>query len=70
MNLCSDGHGEVCYEDRHCPACAVREDMQDDIDNLKDELNECRNGHLDEVRELNDVIRDLNARLADAERQE
>ena len=26
MKLCSDGHGEVCYEDRDCPACeAVNE---------------------------------------------
>jgi len=26
VKLCSDGHGEVCYEDRDCPACeAVNE---------------------------------------------
>ena len=21
MNLCDDGHDEVCYESRHCPVC-------------------------------------------------
>ena len=70
MNLCSNQHGEVCYEDQNCPACVLRDDMQDDIDNATDELNECRNNHLDEVRELNDEIRDLNSRLSAAEQPE
>ena len=25
MNLCSDGHEEVCYEGRKCPVCVVVE---------------------------------------------
>jgi hypothetical protein len=32
MNLCSDGHDEVCYEGRECPVCKLREEMQSDID--------------------------------------
>ena len=25
MQLCSDDHGEVCYESRNCPACEALE---------------------------------------------
>ena len=46
MNLCSDGHEEVCYEGRRCPACdlkadleAVEEDLNKEIQNLTDEIN-------------------------------
>ena len=46
MNLCSDGHEEVCYEARTCPACEAIQAMQNDIDDkdnrikeLNDELN-------------------------------
>jgi len=24
MKLCDDEHDEVCYEDRECPACAMK----------------------------------------------
>ena len=68
MKLCSSGHGEVCYEDRHCPACALRESMQDDIDGLHDELKESRSELKDVIAELEGEIRDLNAQLVAAER--
>jgi len=52
MNLCNDGHHEVCYENIFCPCCLLLEqikhlkDKTDDeidalqytIDNLKDKL--------------------------------
>ena len=47
MNLCSDGHEEVCYECRNCPVCdglkeAEKESdrLQDIIDDLKFKLEE------------------------------
>ncbi len=43
MELCSNGHEEVCYESRFCPVCAVKEEMQEKIDKLQEEndkLNE------------------------------
>lgn len=35
MNLCSDGHGEVCYDDRTCLACSAIADKDDDISSLE-----------------------------------
>lgn len=36
MNLCSDGHEEICYEGRKCPACELLEQ----IDALEGEISE------------------------------
>lgn len=38
MNLCSDGHEEVCFEGRDCPACTIREELQPEIDALKEKV--------------------------------
>jgi len=37
MDLCSDNHDEVCYEGRTCPVCSLR----DELDNEIEQLNEC-----------------------------
>ena len=42
MNLCSDGHDEVCYLARYCPVCDLRACMQATIDGLNDELESRR----------------------------
>lgn len=28
MNLCSDGHNEICYDSRYCPCCQVLEELK------------------------------------------
>jgi hypothetical protein len=33
MNLCSEGHDEVCYEGRNCPVC----DLKDQLDSMEDD---------------------------------
>jgi len=38
MRLCEDKHEEVCYEGRDCPVCAVRVEMQEQIDELVAEV--------------------------------
>ena len=49
MDLCSDGHDEVCYDGRKCPACELHEEtvkehesdmesLQSQIDELKEQL--------------------------------
>lgn len=38
MNLCNNGHDEVCYEGRHCPACAVADDLNRDISKLEEKI--------------------------------
>jgi hypothetical protein len=35
MNLCSNGHDEVCFEGRVCPCCYERTELQADVDALK-----------------------------------
>lgn len=41
MSLCDDGHDELCYEGRICPACKA-------IDSLKADLEEAR-GKIDDL---------------------
>ena len=41
MNLCQDGHNEVCFEIRNCPACAILEELAEarkKIAELEDEI--------------------------------
>ena len=43
MTLCDDGHDEVCYDGRNCPACellAIISKKEDEIENLKDEVKD------------------------------
>jgi hypothetical protein len=48
MNLCDDGHDEVCYEAKKCPACELIEELNktEDIVASKDE----------EIDELNQAL--------------
>lgn len=38
MELCYDGHNEVCFDSKHCPACDIRDDLTDQIDELNDTI--------------------------------
>jgi hypothetical protein len=53
MNLCDNNHDEVCYEGRHCPACAVADDLNKDISRLEDKIIDLENQikDLEEARE-------------------
>ena len=42
MNLCDDGHGEVCYETRACPACREIEKLTAMVDETSDALGEAK----------------------------
>jgi hypothetical protein len=47
MNLCSDGHDEVCFDQRNCPVCDVLKtmsDMEDEIYALKETIGELKAG--------------------------
>lgn len=55
MNICSDGHDEVCYEARECPACLLKED---------------RNYFEDEITKLENKIRELVDRINELENKE
>lgn len=43
MNLCSSGHEEIVYDERHCPLCERLEEIKDlknKIEELKERENE------------------------------
>ena len=47
MNLCDDGHDEVCYEERLCPACKLKADLEaaeSEIVNLEERITELEDG--------------------------
>ena len=53
MNLCEDGHDEVCYEARNCPACEALSEKDKEInilekiiEDLKDEIESMKEGEL------------------------
>ncbi len=42
MNLCSDGHEEVCYSTRNCPACDAISDKNKEISDLENQVADLR----------------------------
>ena len=58
MELCSVNHDEVCFETSDCPACLVKEEMQEKIDELQEENDrltiECDNLQMKEDAEVED----------------
>lgn len=53
MTLCEDGHGEVCFETKDCPACAA--------------INEITREKDKEIEGLNDEVRSLHERITELE---
>ena len=51
MTLCSDGHPEVCYDERTCPAC----DLQEKINDLEKEIKDMQS----EIEKLDDQVIEL-----------
>ena len=54
MNLCSNGHEEVCYETRVCPACEKLKDADNDISKLNDKVETLESEVADLKKDLND----------------
>ena len=52
MQICDDGHDEICFEGKDCPLCKAtqqieelekdNERLQEDIDGLEEELEELK----------------------------
>ena len=66
MNLCSEGHDEVCYESRNCPACDVKaqlDNAEEAIRSLKAEIHD--HGQL--VKSLEMDCKHLQDELANRE---
>ena len=58
MELCSDGHDEVCYDgNKYCPVCVMMGDKAD-VEMERDRL-------INEVAELKDRVAKLEAERED-----
>jgi len=45
MELCGDGHEEICFDCRNCPVCEAQDeiaDLEDRIIDLENEIDELR----------------------------
>lgn len=51
MNLCRDGHEEICFEGRKCPLCDMRDDLQSEIDDRDKKI-------LDQEKTINEIRED------------
>lgn len=40
LNICSNGHGEVCYEEPNCPACDLKEDLKSELDERDSKIDD------------------------------
>jgi len=79
MNLCSEGHEEICYEARTCPLCETIRNMQqqiddetakvvegtEEIDALADDLIACQK----EREGLRDEVKNLRDEVKDLQDQ-
>lgn len=39
LNLCSDGHDEICHEGNTCPLCLRDSELQEQIHNLEEQID-------------------------------
>lgn len=52
MELCSDGHPEICYDQKGCPLCDLETKLVDEIKDLETKVT----SQADEIGELEDQI--------------
>ena len=43
MELCSNGHTEICYSDRSCPLCLLEEKATNEEENLRSKILDLEN---------------------------
>lgn len=69
MYLCDDGHEEVCYAGRNCPACEFKlevEKTEEIADSLQEELDEVTGKIEDqrsEIAALEDTVKELESEI-------
>jgi len=75
MNICDDGHDEVCYDGGNCPCCDLmyengeieseRDDLQDQVESLENTISDLeyeieQSDESELVKSLRDKIESLN----------
>jgi ubiquinone biosynthesis protein UbiJ len=43
MNLCDDGHREVCFEGRDCPVCEKVDEFKEQVTDLEKQVESLEN---------------------------
>ena len=58
MNLCANGHDEVCYGDRtrECPVCRLRIEAEAEMTRQEEEINQL----VERVDELQSKVEELS----------
>ncbi len=56
MEICSEGHEEVCYEGKFCPACEMHEETKKEYD---EEIEDLQQNHASIVEVLETRTRDI-----------
>ena len=54
MEMCSNGHEEICHSERYCPLCEVNDKIQS-LEEERDELMEVSSGYVERIDELQDT---------------
>ena len=57
MELCSDGHAEICYDEKFCPLCDLETDLRSEIKDLEKNVASLE----EQIGGLEDTIFTLNA---------
>lgn len=70
MQICSDNHEEICYENNRygCPICILLKEKDDEINHLNDKITDLeneKNSLKDDISYLNEQIGELYDRLKD-----
>lgn len=55
MELCSNGHPEICYTDRSCPLCVLQDRATMEEESAKDKILDLEN----KIEELENQIENL-----------
>ena len=61
MNLCSDGHEEICYEGRDCPLCVMKNDLWRKIYDKNKEIESLKKI----IEQLDETLKDLPRGISD-----
>ncbi len=42
MYLCSDGHEEICHENRECPFCEMKNNLEKQLYNANEQIEDLK----------------------------
>lgn len=61
MELCSHNHDEICYSERRCPMCQMRDDYEGQLESLREE----KEGAESEINDLKNHISSYDQEIAE-----